>query len=164
MRQPEWKRLGLGIASSALACVMVTVSCGARTGLDWDPKGDRTRSSTMHDLNLDGSPDQGNGGCHWPAALDYGSNETGPAQCVGGPLLLLCDVASNGISGFNNYCVSSEPSCSAISDPSCQSQCTSQEYGVLCAESTAPMAPGCRLIWPPGTPDGDGFAFCCGCL
>jgi hypothetical protein len=170
MRQPGWRELGLGVAVPLAACVIVMASCGARSGLDFDSSTaiNRSESARVHAKKIsDGSVDQsnGNGGesCIWPPSLTYGSAEAGPAMCVAGAELLMCDVASNGRTPFDNYCVSSVPTCSAISDPSCESQCSAGEYGVLCAESTAPMASGCRLIWPAGNPDGDGFAFCCSC-
>jgi hypothetical protein len=84
-------------------------------------------------------------------------------SCTAGPELLECDVASNGNNVMPNYCVTSELLCSAVSDPSCQSQCSSAEYGVRCSDFSVPGLQGCRVVWPSSSNGTAGFAFCCGC-
>ena len=83
--------------------------------------------------------------------------------CMAAAQMLQCDVAMDGENEFPNFCVTSNQNCSETEDASCQPQCGSGEYGVLCADISVPGVPGCRILWPADAPGPAGLAFCCGC-
>jgi hypothetical protein len=151
-------RLGAGIWA------LVVASCGARTGLEpqrWQElyRDIYSDASAPFDGETSGSGDE----CDWTIALDTLNASDGGGACMAGPELLECDVASNGATGFSNFCVTSTPTCNATSNPECQSQCSGSEFGVVCAGSDVPIAPGCRIVWPSPASGSEGMVFCCTC-
>jgi hypothetical protein len=149
---------------AGLIVALCAASCGARTGLepDKDPL-------ELLDASLDTTdgPDAFASGGSCPVSSINEENaaiaEAGVA-CMAGEQLLLCDVASSGVHGFANYCVTSSSSCSEVDDPSCEPQCNPGEFGLLCSELTTPAIAGCQILFPAPAVGSSGFAFCCPCL
>jgi hypothetical protein len=155
-------------ARSCIAPVFAAVvafSCGARTGLE-PQRWQELYRDIYSDAStpFDGQTSGGGGACDWNVALEaLNASDGGGGACRAGPELLECDVASNGATGFSNFCVTSIPTCSATSNPECQSQCNASEFGVVCAGSDVPVAPGCRIVWPSPPSGSEGMVFCCTC-
>jgi hypothetical protein len=155
----QMARLALLISAS-----LGTTACGARTGLYADRyEGPDASFGVM--LLGDAGDSSATGvsqACLAAIALENKGTLDAGTLCMAGPQLLECDVASTGTHVFPNYCVTSDPNCTAVGDPSCESQCMPSEFGLVCGVQTVPSVPGCRVVLMPG-PGGKGTAFCCAC-
>jgi len=153
-----------GVGVGGLVVGLSLASCGARTGLEPDKDPQAFRDGGLLDAS-DADVLGAGGSCPISGINEENaaSEEAGVA-CMAGEQLLLCDVASTGIHNFDNYCVTSSSSCSAVEDPSCEAQCNSGEFGLLCSDLTTPNVPGCRTIFPSPSTGPSGFAFCCPCI
>jgi hypothetical protein len=164
----SWPRCAPGLAALVL-CALSAASCGARTGLyaDTSSGSDPADPNRSRIAEADAALPIGLAGAS-PACvtslLEANSRmaEAGTV-CMAAAQMLQCDVAMNGQNEFPNFCVTSNPDCSATEDSSCQPQCGAGEYGVLCADISVPDVPGCRILWPASAPGPAGLAFCCGC-
>jgi hypothetical protein len=144
---------------------VLCAACGARTGLYADryEGPDASFGVTVITDAGDASNTGVSQACLAAIALeDKGTLDAG-TLCMAGPQLLECDVASTGTHVFPNFCVTSAASCTAVGDPSCESQCMPGEFGIVCGDLTVPSVAGCRVLWPSPEHGGAGFAFCCSC-
>ncbi len=148
-----------------LATVLVTVSCGARTGLYGSDASfaDHRDASFAVDGDAESLEPGASVACIAAMASEQASAAEAGTQCTVSPQILQCDVASTGDHDYPNYCATTSPDCTPDENPSCQTQCSSGEFGVLCPELTLPGAQGCRVLWPASDPGPSGLVFCCSC-
>jgi hypothetical protein len=168
LRSLERRMLRIGAVRRVflLFCALGAGSCGARTGLYTST--DRSFGSGVDASLIGGADAQGlemgvSTSCLASIAIETGMSIEAGTGCMAGPEILECDVASTGDHMYPNYCVTSALNCTAADDPTCQSQCSAGEFGVLCGELTVPGVPGCRVLWPSSDPGPSGLVFCCAC-